>query len=101
MKLGLTLIGAFALFAASARAGPESLGGVPTSGARAAKPVLYDALPVQYRPNRTILFPEAIFTRTTAVTNFSWRAEISTKRLIEDWAALRANRPTPLLPKGK
>jgi hypothetical protein len=98
--LGLALIGAFVMFADSVRAGPESLGDVPTAGVRAAKPVLYDALPIQYRPNRTILFPEAVFIRTTAVTNFCWRAEISTKRLIEDWAGLRGNRPSPLLPKG-
>ena len=100
MRLGLALIGAFAMFADSVRAGPKLLRVVPTAGVRAAKPVLYDALPVQYRSNRTILFPEAVFIRTTAVTNFSWRAEISTKRLIEDWSGLRVNRPSPLLPKN-
>ena len=75
MKLAWALMGAIAVFVASVRAAPESLRGVPTSAVRAAKPVLYDALPVQYRPNRTILFPEAVFIRITAVTNFSMRGD--------------------------
>ena len=101
MKLAWALMGAIAVFVASVRAAPESLRGVPTSAVRAAKPVLYDALPVQYRPNRTISFPEAVFLRTVVITNFSWRAEVSTKQLIEGWSGLRPNRPSPFLPTAK